>query len=78
MKRDESVYLRHILDAIVKAEENLQGLDEITFNGDSLTLESGGTVTIELRPGQSSYQGTTRNGVKSNEYGAYAHSFVVR
>jgi uncharacterized protein with HEPN domain len=28
MKRDESVYLRHILDAIIKAEEYLQGLDE--------------------------------------------------
>lgn len=29
MKRDESVYLRHILDAIIKTEEYLQGLDEI-------------------------------------------------
>jgi uncharacterized protein with HEPN domain len=28
MKRDESLYLRHILDAIIKAEEYLQGLDE--------------------------------------------------
>jgi hypothetical protein len=43
-----------------------------------ITLDSGGTVTIELRPGQSSYQSTSRNGVKSSEYGAYAHSFVVR
>jgi hypothetical protein len=43
-----------------------------------ITLESGGTVTIELRPGQSSYQGTTRNDVKSNEYGEYPHSFAVR
>jgi hypothetical protein len=43
-----------------------------------ITLDSGGTVTIELRPGQSSYQGTMRNGVKSNDYGAYPHSFVVR
>jgi len=43
-----------------------------------ITLDGGGKVTIELRPGQSSYQGTMRNGVKSNEYGTYAHSFVVR
>jgi hypothetical protein len=43
-----------------------------------INLENGGTVTIELRPGQASYQGTTRNGVKTNEYGAYAHSFVFR
>ena len=33
MKRDESVYLRHILDATIKAEEYLQGLDEIAFKG---------------------------------------------
>lgn len=31
MKRDESVYLQHILDAIAKVEEYLQGLDEETF-----------------------------------------------
>jgi LCCL domain len=44
----------------------------------AISLASGGTVTIELRPGQSSYQGTTRNGVKSIDYGAYPHSFVVK
>ena len=43
-----------------------------------ITLERGGAVTIELRPGQSSYQGTLRNGVKSNEYGTYGRSFVVK
>lgn len=39
MKRDESVYLRHILDAIIKAEEYLQGLDENSFNGNSLVQD---------------------------------------
>jgi hypothetical protein len=43
-----------------------------------ITFESGGKVTIELRPGQSSYQGTARKSVKSNEYGPYGQSFVVR
>jgi hypothetical protein len=43
-----------------------------------LTMESGGPVTIELRPGPSSYKGTTRNGIKSNDYGTYAQSFVVK
>jgi hypothetical protein len=43
-----------------------------------IKFENGGTVTIELRPGQSSYQGTLRNSVKSNGYGAYAHSFVLK
>jgi len=41
-------------------------------------MESGGSVTIELRPGESSYKGTTRNGIKTNDYGAYGRSFVVK
>jgi hypothetical protein len=43
-----------------------------------LALESGGPVTIELRPGESSYKGTTRNGIKTNDYGQYGSSFVVK
>jgi LCCL domain len=43
-----------------------------------LTLENGGTVTIELRPGESSYKGTIQNGIKSNDYGKYGASFVVK
>jgi hypothetical protein len=43
-----------------------------------LTMESGGSVTIELRPGESSYKGSTRNGIKTNDYGVYGHSFVVK
>ncbi len=40
MKRDESLYLRHILDAIIKAEEYLQGLDENGFNSNSLVQDA--------------------------------------
>jgi uncharacterized protein with HEPN domain len=47
MKRDESVYLRHILDAITKAEEYLQGLDESGFNGNSL-VQDGVIRQIEI------------------------------
>ena len=43
-----------------------------------LTSESGGSVTIELRPGESSYKGSTRNGITTNEYGTYGRSFVVK
>lgn len=43
-----------------------------------LASESGGLVTIELRPGESAYKGTTRNGIKTNDYGAYGQSFVVK
>ena len=43
-----------------------------------ITFARGGTVTVELRPGQSSYKGATRNGVTSTAYGNYASSFVVR
>jgi uncharacterized protein with HEPN domain len=32
MKRDETVYLQHVLDAIAKVEEYLEGVDEETFN----------------------------------------------
>jgi len=41
-------------------------------------LESGGPVTIELRPGESAYKGSTRNGIETNDYAAYGSSFVVR
>jgi hypothetical protein len=40
------------------------------------TVQNGGTVTIELRPGQPSYTGTVKNGVTSNNYGAFSGSFV--
>jgi len=43
-----------------------------------LASESGGSVTIELRPGESSYKGSTRNGIKSNDFGQYGSSFVVK
>lgn len=43
-----------------------------------ITLEKGGVVTIEFRPGRSVYGSTDRHGVKSNTYGEYPHSFVVR
>jgi hypothetical protein len=37
---------------------------------------AGGTVTIEVRPGQSSYRGSTRNGVTTNDYGQWGGSFI--
>lgn len=43
-----------------------------------LTTENGGPVTVELRPGESTYKGSTRNGIKTNDYGQYGQSFVVK
>ena len=43
-----------------------------------IQMDSGGAVTIELRPGESSYTGSLRNGVKTNDYGTYSRSFVVK
>ena len=43
-----------------------------------ITLADGGNVTIEFRPGRSVYGSTVRNGITSNTYGEYPHSFVVR
>ncbi len=41
-----------------------------------ITPQSGGTVTIEIRPAASSYKGSTRNGVTSKSYGSFGGSFV--
>lgn len=41
-----------------------------------ISAQTGGTVTIEIRSGQSSYKGTIRNGVTSKDYGAFGGSFV--
>ncbi len=68
-------------------ESNVWGTDNYTIDSSicnaavhagKLTSESGGPVTIELRPGESSYKGTTRNGIKTNDYGKYGGSFVVK
>ena len=47
MKPDESVYLRHILDAIAKAEVYVQGIDEAAFNQNTL-IQDGVIRQIEI------------------------------
>lgn len=42
------------------------------------SVEDGGVVTIEFRPGRQTYGSTERNGIKSNTFGEYPHSYVVR
>ncbi len=41
-----------------------------------ITAARGGTVTIQIRAGASSYRGSLRNGVTSSDYGAWHGSFV--
>lgn len=43
----------------------------------AITVEDGGQVEIEFRPGRSIYGSTTRNGVTTYNYGEYPNSFVV-
>lgn len=43
-----------------------------------ITLAQGGIVTLEYRPGRQIYGSTIRNGIKSNTWGEYPRSFVVR
>ncbi|HEY2846865.1 MAG TPA: LCCL domain-containing protein [Pyrinomonadaceae bacterium] len=43
-----------------------------------ITLENGGQVKIEITGGRSTYGATTRNGITSNPFGPYPHSFVFR
>lgn len=47
MKRDESVYLRHILDAIAKIESYLQGVTEAAFSEQSL-IQDGVIRQLEI------------------------------
>jgi len=41
-----------------------------------ISAAAGGTVTIEIRPGQPTYTGSSRNGVTSSGYGGWSGSFV--
>lgn len=41
-----------------------------------ITIMLGGTVTIEILAGLSSYTGSERNGVTSNDYGVWDGSFA--
>jgi len=41
-----------------------------------INAQNGGTVTIEIRPGQASYKGSVRNGVASGDWGSFGGSFV--
>jgi ABC-type transport system substrate-binding protein len=43
----------------------------------AITVEDGGEVTIEIRPGQDSYEGTERNGIETSHYGPWGGSFAV-
>ena len=42
-----------------------------------ITVAGGGSVTIVMRPGQTSYKGSTRNGITSSPYGSWGGSFVL-
>ena len=66
---------------------NVWGTDTYTLDSSLCTaavhagkiqLDNGGPVTIEMRPGESSYKGSTRNGIKSNDYEKYGASFIVK
>ena len=43
-----------------------------------MSLENGGIVTIEYRPGRQIYGSTVRNGIKTYTTGEYRRSFVIR
>jgi hypothetical protein len=43
-----------------------------------ITKAAGGVVTIEIKPGQATYDGTARNGVTTLDYGSWGGSFIVK
>jgi hypothetical protein len=68
-------------------ESNVWGTDTYTLDSSictaaahagKITLEAGGPVTIQMSPGESSYKGSVRNGIKTNDYEKYGASFVVK
>ncbi len=42
-----------------------------------ITVEDGGDVTIEIRPGEDSYDGSERNGITTLDYPSWGGSFVI-
>jgi len=48
MPRDDTVYLRHVLDAINKMEIYLTGIDETTFHAQSL-IQDGVIRQLEIK-----------------------------
>lgn len=42
-----------------------------------ITFAEGGQVTIEMRPGQDAYVSSERNGVVSDDYGAWGGSYAL-
>jgi ABC-type transport system substrate-binding protein len=42
-----------------------------------ITLEDGGDVTIEIRPGEDSYDGSERNGITTLDYPSWGGSFEI-
>jgi hypothetical protein len=68
-------------------ESNVWGTDTYTLDSSictaaahagKITLETGGPVTIQMSPGESSYKGSVRNGIKTNDYEKYGASFMVK
>jgi len=47
MKKDDTIYLRHILDAVSTIEEYLHGIDEVKFRATRL-LQDGAIRQIEI------------------------------
>ncbi len=43
----------------------------------AITVESGGSVTYEIAPGQESYEGSEANGITTQDYGPWGGTFVI-
>jgi hypothetical protein len=41
-----------------------------------ITVDDGGTILVELAPGEESYEGSEANGVTTESYGSWSGSFV--
>lgn len=42
-----------------------------------VVTDGGGQLTVTILPGQPAYRGSTRNGIRSSDYGSYRESYAV-
>jgi hypothetical protein len=70
MKRDDTVYLQHILDAILKVKTYLADIDEVSFFSNSL-VQDGVIRQIEIRSRRSPAAAFGLKTPPANADGAY-------
>jgi hypothetical protein len=65
--------LRSIKGTILYTDDS--SICSAAVHAGAIKREEGGSVTVVIRPGQASYQGSARNGITSGSFGAFQGTF---